>query len=362
MKTLASAILLSFCILPTLFALDPPPGGGYPGGNTALGDNALFNQPADSEDLNNTAIGYEALYNNTDGGFGNVALGYESLVSNTTGEGNTAGGWQSLYGNTTGGENTALGISAMLRNTTGFGNVAVGDEALWYNTFGERNVGIGQYAGGGITGDYNVAVGAGALGNAGGGRENVALGYSALSYCKGSHNIALGTVAGVQVIQGSHNIDIGNQGTAEDGRTIRIGIEDTQKRTFIAGIAHAHLPATIPVVINQDGQLGTASSSSLEEENIQPMENGSDVILSLRPVTFRYKKELDSLGTPQFGLVAEQVAKVDPDLVARDESGRPYTVRYDAVNAMLLNEFLKEHRKVETLEAKVAKLEAMVEK
>jgi len=147
----------------------------------------------------------------------------------------------------------------------------------------------------------------------------------------------------------------------DDANTIRIG-NGLQRRTFISGISSVTVPNGVPVVINSDGQLGVMTSSAHYKEAIQPMAKSSEALLALRPVTFRYKKELDPAAIPQCGLVAEEVAKVDPDLVARDEKGKPYTVRYEAVNAMLLNEFLKEHRKVEELEKAMAKLQATIEK
>jgi hypothetical protein len=147
----------------------------------------------------------------------------------------------------------------------------------------------------------------------------------------------------------------------DDANTIRIG-NGLHRRTFISGISSVTVPNGVPVVINSDGQLGVMTSSAHYKEAIQPMAKSSEALLALRPVTFRYKKELDPAAIPQFGLVAEEVAKVDPDLVARDEKGKPYTVRYEAVNAMLFNEFLKEHRKVEELEKAMAKLQATIEK
>lgn len=116
------------------------------------------------------------------------------------------------------------------------------------------------------------------------------------------------------------------------------------------------------VLIDSNGRLGTSTSSARFKDEIKPMDKASEAILSLKPVTFHYKPALDPSKTPQFGLVAEQVAKIDPDLVAKDEQGKPYTVRYEAVNAMLLNEFLKEHRKVEDQEKKAHELEAKVER
>ena len=163
-------------------------------------------------------------------------------------------------------------------------------------------------------------------------------------------NIALGDSAGINLTTGSNNIDIGNKGVAGESKTIRIGTSVTQTKTFIAGISGVAVTGS-QVLVNSNGKLGVASSSARFKEAIKAMDKASEAILALKPVTFHYKKELDPDGIPQFGLVAEQVQKVNPDLVVRDEQGKPYTVRYEAVNAMLLNEFLKEHRKVQKLEA-----------
>ena len=173
----------------------------------------------------------------------------------------------------------------------------------------------------------------------------------------GSSNIALGVNAGSNVTTGSNNIDIGNVGVAAEANTIRVGMQGTQTRTFIAGISGAAVAGST-VVANANGQLGIAVSSERFKDEIKPMDKASEAILALQPVTFRYKKDIDPNRTPQFGLVAEEVAKVNPDLVARDADGKVYTVRYEAVNAMLLNEFLKEHSTVRELRSTVAKQEA----
>src|SRR5262249_11852529 len=157
-----------------------------------------------------------------------------------------------------------------------------------------------------------------------------------------SNNIALGTSAGANLETGSNNIDIGNAGLVVESNRIRIGTQRTHKATFIAGISGATVPGGVAVIIDSNGQLGTVVSSARFKEAIKPMDKASEAILALKPVTFRYKHDLDPDGVPQFGLVAEEVEKVNPDLVARDDQGTPYSVRYDAVNAMLLNEFLKE--------------------
>jgi len=278
----------------------------------------------------NTVLGDDALLSNT--GINNTAIGFETLLSNTTGVGNTATGAGALANNTTGGSNTAIGVSALLSNTIGSGNTATGAGALANNT----------------TGDSNTVTGVNALVHNTTGFNNMATGVDALRHnTTGNSNIALGNSAGINLTTGSNNIDIANRGVTAEANTIRIGTQGTQTATFIAGISGATVPTGVAVIVDANGHLGTTTSSQRFKKAIKPMDNASEAILALRPVTFRYTKELDPDGIPQFGLVAEDVEKVNPDLVARDEQGKPYTVRYDAVNAMLLNEFLKQHRKVE---------------
>src|SRR5438552_3085145 len=208
----------------------------------------------------------------------------------------------------------------------------------------------------------NTAEGDGALSSVTTGFSNTANGVNAL-FCNttGSSNIALGVSAGQNLTTGNNNIDIGNPGVAAEANTIRIGTVGTQTKTFIAGISGAGVTG-VAVKVNAAGQLGTAPSSERFKDAIKPMDKASEAVLALKPVTFHYKKELDPDGTPQFGLIAEEVAKVNPDLVARDDQGKIYTVRYDAVNAMLLNEFLKEHSKVEELKKQVERLTAGLQK
>jgi hypothetical protein len=186
------------------------------------------------------------------------------------------------------------------------------------------------------------------------GNSNTAYGNSALSNNTiGSFNIAVGNNAGFNLTTGINNIDIGNAGVAGESKAIRIGKQGTQRTTFIAGISGATVPTGVAVIVDTTGHLGTSTSSARFKDSIKPMDKASEAVLALKPVTFRYKHELDPDGIPQFDLVPEHVEKVNPDLVARDDQGKPYSVRYEAVNAMLLNEFLKEHRKVETLEARI---------
>jgi len=313
--------------------------------NTFLGEDALINNTTGTY---NTAVGFNALYSNTDGPL-NTATGSYALFSNTTGNGNTATGWAALFSNTTGAWNTAIGVGALISNTTGGANTADGYQALSSNT----------------TGNWNTANGVNALFYNTTGTSNTADGFNALiNNTTGGSNIALGYLAGENLTTGNNNIDIGNLGVAGESNTIRVGTVGTQTATFIAGIRETPLAQGVAMAIGitADGQLGVKASSARFKEAIRPMNKASETILSLRPVTFRYKKNLDPKGTPQFGLVAEEVAKVDPDLVARDEKGKPFTVRYEEINAMLLNEFLKEHRKVEEQSCQIANQDCKVEK
>jgi hypothetical protein len=194
------------------------------------------------------------------------------------------------------------------------------------------------------------------------GNSNTAIGDSALFLnTTGNSNIALGVGAGANLTTGDNNIDIGNSGRRGESNTIRIGKREIQKQTFIGGISGATVAEGVGVIIDANGQLGTIVSSERFKDAVRPMDKASEAILSLKPVTFRYKTALDPKGIPQFGLVAEQVEKVNPDLVARDDQGKPYTVRYEAVNAMLLNEFLKEHRKVQEQSGQIAKQDYKVQ-
>ena len=319
-------------------AVIPAPDGGYANGNTAEGEDALFS--VTDVGFYNTAIGFHALYSTT-GGYYNTATGNNALFGLTNGDANTATGFSALYSNTTGTDNTAMGANALLNNRTGKSNTAIGEAALSSNVKGHENTASGvQALQMNTTGTRNVANGLNAL----------------VTNTTGSDNIALGAFAGSSLTTGSDNIDIGNQGVIGEARTIRIGTNETHRATFLAGVSGATVAGGVGVVIDANGHLGTVTSSARYKDAIKPMDQASEAILALKPVTFRYKHELDPEGIPQFGLVAEQVEKVNPDLVARDVQGKPYSVRYEAVNAMLLNEFLKEHRKVESLESTVTEL------
>ena len=357
--------------------------------NTAMGANALTH---DTTGHYNVAVGEAALANNTTGNFNmaigtealrdnnanfNLAIGFRvgfmnttgnhltgvgaaALRNNTIGTFNTAIGADALRENTTGDYNTAVGAGALNINATGSVNTATGNSALAFNIAGDANTAAGSSA---LllntTGEFNTAIGDQALYSNRSGNDNTAIGTSAMLLSGGSNNIALGSLAGANLTSGDNNIDIGNSGAGAESNTIRIGDSALQNRTFVAGISGIPVTGTT-VVVNGSGQLGVSPSSQRFKDEIKPMDKASEAILALKPVTFRYKHELDPEGIPQFGLVAEQVEKVNPDLVARDNQGKPYTVRYDAVNAMLLNEFLKEHKKTERLEATVASLIATV--
>ena len=371
---LAALMLVCFGLSPTARAVDPPPDGGYPGDNTAEGEDALFSL---TTGLDNTAVGFNALYHNTTGN-GNTANGWAALFNNTTGFTNTAAGVYALIGNTTGFLNTAIGGFALGSNITGFENTAVGNSALFGNTTGVLNTANGfQALSSNTTGADNTANGANALQENTTGSNNTAAGLNALRRnttgegntangfralvrnTTGNDNIALGNDAGEHLTTGSNNIDIGNRGVAGESNTIRIGTIN-HTNTYIGGINGVTIVGGVGVLIDTNGHLGTTTSSARFKEAIKPMDKTSEAILALKPVTFRYKHELDPKSIPQFGLVAEDVEKVNPDLVARDEQGKPYTVRYEAVNAMLLNEFLKEHREVQELKKEIADLTAMV--
>jgi len=331
-KTIRVALLLTcFALATQTEAIVPAPDGGYPGFNTAEGQKALFSL---TTGVGNTAIGSFSLFSNTDGSF-NTGVGAGTLLFNV-------GNQSTLEGV----ENTAIGAAALLSNTTGRNNTAVGTQALFSNTTGVVNTAIGYQAlASNTSGSFNTANGL----------------YALASNTTGSTNTALGYGAGSSQTTGTNNIDIRHPGVAGESGTIRIGISEVQVRAFIAGIrgVTTGIADAVPVLVDSDGQLGKASSSRRFKHEIKPMNHASESILALKPVTFRYKSHSSS--APQFGLIAEEVAEVNPDLVVRDENGEIYTVRYDAVNAMLLNEFLKEHKKAEqldaTLEAVTARLQ-----
>jgi hypothetical protein len=370
MKTITNIIYPTFALFafacfallpaPNAFGVVPAPDGGYPGFNTAEGQNALLHLTTGTA---NTAVGWVSLENVTTGSFNtgvgagtlvlnsgsqNTATGAGALLSNTTGYSNTATGAFALFGNTEGFINTANGTFALQNNTTGSDNAANGYQALFSNTEGSGNTANGAWAlENNTTGDANTANGENALDSNTTGTDNTAIGSIALlNSTTGSSNTALGSAAGVNVTTANGVIAIG---------TVAANVSNSCFIGHIRGVTTANANA-IPVLIDSAGQLGTTSSSRRYKKEIKPMDQTSEAILGLKPVTFHYKS--DATGTPQFGLIAEEVAKVNPDLVVRDEKGEIYTVRYDAVNAMLLNEFLKEHRSGEAQQKEIDALRA----
>jgi hypothetical protein len=326
--------------VPKSFGVSPAPDGGYPGNNTAEGSSALLNLTS---------------------GMSNTAAGYQAIERNTTGNYNTANGANTMHGNR-GAQNTGTGYSALMINITGNYNTVIGSNAL-YGNGGSNNTAVGfgaLYVPLGAS--ENTAVGGSALASNYRGTQNTAVGFQAFAGHRGQQNdIALGHEAGF-VVGGLYNIEIGTGDDRDYGNTTRIG--DAQTRTFIAGISGTAVVGN-PVVVSGNGRLGVATSSARFKKEIKPIDNASEAILALKPVSFRYKS--DPTGTPRFGLIAEEVAKVNSDLVVRDCKGEIYSVRYEAVNAMLLNEFLEQHRtfleeqrKVQEQEAAITQLKSTV--
>jgi len=395
----------------TARAVVPPPDGGYPGFNTAEGQNALFSLTTGTYNtaigalslrsltdgsfctgigagalfvntatgntavggaallLNtigseNTAVGTAALLRNVDG-VGNTATGFQALLNNSNGNYNTANGQLSLFTNSTGVQNTATGVNALTLNTSGNNNTATGVNALFNNSNGVQNTADGVNAlFNNTSGNENTAVGFRALfTNSGFSNGNTAIGSGALlsttaggntgvgsgalfGNTTGTFNTALGYGAGINVTTASGVIAIGTPGG------------DVDNSCYIGGIYGRPVdPQTVMTVgIDSSGKLGTTFSSRRFKHDIKPMDKASEAILALKPVTFHYKSDIKS--TPCFGLIAEEVAQVNPDLVVRDKNDEIVSVRYDQVNAMLLNEFLKEHRKVEKQQGTIGQLKS----
>jgi hypothetical protein len=314
----STSALFAFALLPIAQAVVPPPDGGYPGFNTAEGQNALSGL---TTGIANTAVGWFSLFSNTDCSF-NTAVGAGTLLFNvgnqTSGEGtqNTAVGTAALLNNITGVNNTATGTAALSSNTTGNHNTASGNSALLLNTTGSSNIAIGRTA--------------------------------LLNNTSGNFNIAIGAGAGSQITDAFNCIAIGHQGA------------NVNQSCFIGNIRNAVVaPDAVSVLIDSAGKLGTTSGSSRRfKTQIKPMEKASESILALKPVMFCYAD--DNTKTPQFGLIAEDLVEVNPELTVRDKTGELLTVRYDAVNLMLLNEFLKEHPRVDEQQSQIAELNCRV--
>jgi hypothetical protein len=315
--------------------------------NTGVGAGALVLNNADS----NTAVGAAALMLNTTGTL-NTAVGTVALLNNTTATGNTAVGYGALTDNSTGADDTALGTGALFSNTTGTDNTASGWLALSDNVTGSSNTAIGSRALIFSTGNENTAVGFNALQVNTTGSANVAIGVLALINNNGDANVALGANAGFDATTGSGNVYIGSDVN---------GVASESFHTYIRNINSTSVSGGNTDTVTVDltsGLLGHLSSSRRYKQDITPMNDASEALYRLKPVTYRYKKEIDHTESPAFGLIAEDVAAINPALVANDANGQPESIHYEMVNAMLLNEFLKEHQKVEKLEATVVSLMA----
>jgi len=391
-------VLACFKLLPKAQAVVPAPDGGYPGGNTAEGQNALLSLNVNTG-INNTAIGWfslksniegqlntavgaatlfnntssrntavggAAMFSNTSGSF-NTAVGMLSLFTNSTGSSNTAIGDGALFNNSTGNFNTAIGRVALLSNTDGSANVATGAQALVSNTTGDQNTAYGYQALlDNTTGEANTAAGFGALGNNTIGLANTANGWQALqSNTIGSNNTAIGAGALRNSTSGTNNTVLGTEAggsltTANNVICIHDNGANVSNSCYIGNIWNQP-GGSQAVYVNSDGKLGAVVSSRRFKEEIKPINQASEAIHRLRPVSFRYKAEIDRTRPVGFGLIAEEVEKINPDLVSRDKDGKPLSVRYDQVNAMLLNEFLEEHKKVQEQEATIAQLKKEME-
>ena len=373
-------------------AVSPAPDGGYPGGNTAEGQSALLSLTTGGF---NTAVGLFSLRSNATGNFNtatgagtlfatiadeNTATGAGALFSNIEGEANAADGAFALFNNTEGSNNAANGFEALFTNRTGQNNTATGAQALFFNdgdptnNEGSENSAFGNNAlFSNTTGYANSAFGAGALGSNNSGSFNTANGFLALSVsfalgdgtvATGSNNTATGAFALGNITEGSSNTALGADAgsavtTASNVICIgRIAGENIDHSCFIGNI-YSNVQPVIGinpdyVTIDSNGRLGRSNlngSSRRFKHDIQPMDKASEVIFALKPVSFRYNQEYDATQRLSFGLIAEEVEEADPDLVGRNRKGEPESVRYEQINAMLLNEFLKEHRKVPELQA-----------
>jgi len=331
-------VVICFALLPKTQGVVPSPDGGYPGGNTAEGQSALLSLTTGTY---NTAVGSFSLVSNTESNF-NTAIGAGALLANVADQ-NTAVGAGALLSNSSGLNNTATGTFTLFSNTTASFNTAAGDNALFSNTIGTENTANGAFAMSANTeGSFNTAIGVAALSSNTTGAANTAIGEGAGSDITGDGNVCIG-----ELVIGAAGLD----------NTTWIRNINTTAQSFAANINN------YGTVRMTDGRLGytTVVSSRRYKEDIKPMDKASEALLALKPVTFRLKGELDPSHRPQWGLIAEEVEKVNPDLVDRNNKGEVESVRYDMVNAMLLNEFLKEHRKVKKLESTVVQQQKKIE-
>jgi trimeric autotransporter adhesin len=361
------------CLWPAIAGAQPPnPTDSDANGNTAAGTGALFNVNVDGR--NNTAIGYNALNSNIDGLF-NTASGSQALNFNTTGEKNTASGAYALNSNTTGNSNTASGLSALHSNTTGNYNTASGAWALLHNITGDTNTASGYYAlyssttgnnntasgsyalSSNGTGSNNTAVGYQALNTNTNGRNNVAVGYGALAKINGNNNIAVGINAGKATPSGSNNIYIGHPGSnASENRATRIGTNQT--KIFVAGIAGVPLSGAT-VMVRSNGQLGVVASSARYKQDIRSLGDASGKLARLRPVSYRYKAEPQAT---HYGLIAEEVDNVMPELVVRDEQSRPESVQYQELIPLLLQQWKAQGAEIARQRALIERQQGLLER
>jgi hypothetical protein len=357
MKTKSSAILIVVAFglmaaLPNAHAVVPTPDGCYPNYTTAEGCNALSSLTAGA---GNTGLGWYSLFLDTTGNF-NTGVGAGALAL-SNGINNTATGAASLLLNTNGNNNTANGTDALVHNDSGGNNTAVGSFSLFSNITGNFNTATGNGAlNGNTSGFQNTANGISALFFNTNGNNNTATGAFAFqNLSTGDSNTALGETAGINLVTGSGNVYIGADVLGEDGvsNSTYIRNVNTLAQPIVAGIDGV-------TVRLSDGRLGHGVSSQRYKQDIKPMDKASEALYALKPVTFHYKKEIDPTQTLDFGLIAEEVAKVNPELAVRDREGKISNYRRDAVNAMLLNEFLKEHRKVEEQKTAIAELKSVV--
>jgi hypothetical protein len=338
---LAFLLTLALCWLAlSAQAVTPAPDGGYPGANTAEGTNALFNL---TTGVWNSAVGFRALYKNA-AGIRNTAVGYQTLYNTNALSSNHYIGI----------DNVGVGANALFNNTTGSRNIAIGTFALYDNTTGSDNIAIGNLSLRSFNGNGNTVVGDSFASNP----DNVSVGRLPIYVHGGIQEPGVLTAN----VNAQNDIYIGSVVLIEPFYTYTSRVHIQAQDAVYMGAVFGNPIAGSPVNIDSNGQLGVAPSSERFKDGIKPMDKASEALLSLRPVTFHYKKTIDPKGAPQFGLVAEDVEKVNPDLVVRDAEGKAFTVRYEAVNAMLLNEFLKEHRTVQELKSTAAKQEATIAK